>query len=215
MDLDTARIFKIIDQLLGQRGCPWSKKQNAETLCQYIIEESYEVIDAISLKDSEKVQEELGDVLFAVLFSIAVACKSFDIEPEAIVEEVSKKIVRRHPHVFDNPHPITLEELRSQWERIKAQERKEKGSLEKEDLFSCIAHSLPVVVRAMKLVELGVSRGFHYKPDESSIEGRFMKLIIDGLSQYENVERTFEAGLADYKKQFEEFLKQEESDAVS
>ncbi len=215
MDLDTARVFEIIDKLIGPQGCPWSKKQSAEALCQYVIEESYEVIDAIRLKDSEKVQEEFGDVLFALLFSIAAACKSFNIKPEAIVEEITKKIVRRHPHVFENPHPITFEELRVQWEKIKAQERREKGSLEKEDLFACIAQSLPLVVRAMKLVELGVSRGFHYKADESTLQGRFMKLIIDGLNQRENLEMTFEAGLVDYQQQFESFLKQEQSDVLS
>ena len=214
MDLDTARVFTIIDKLLGPQGCPWSKKQSAEALCQYVIEESYEVIDAIRLKDTEKIQEEFGDVLFALLFSIATACKSFNIKPEAIVEEISKKIIRRHPHVFENPRPITFEELRIQWETIKSQERKEKGSLEKEDLFACVAQSLPLVVRAMKLVELGFSRGFEYKADQSTLQGRFMKLIIDGLNQHENLESSFEAGLVDYQQQFENFLKQEESDVA-
>ncbi len=214
MDLDTERVFKIIDQILGPLGCPWAKKQSARALCQYVIEESYEVIDAIELKDPEKIQEEIGDVLFTLLITIAVACKEFDISPIGIVETISKKIIRRHPHVFENPRPISFEELRTQWEKIKAQERQEKGSLEKADLFASIAQSMPVVVRAMKLVELGESRGFEYVPDEGTLQGRFMKLIVDGLNQYENLESAFEEGARDYQQKFENFLK-EEVDPVS
>ena len=108
MDLDTERVFKIIDQILGPLGCPWAKKQSARALCQY-VEESYEVIDAIELKDPEKIQEEIGDVLFTLLITIAVACKEFDISPIGIVETISKKIIRRHPHVFENPRPISFD----------------------------------------------------------------------------------------------------------
>lgn len=215
MDLNAKEVLELIDAILGPKGCPWGKIQKAEALCHYVIEESYEVIDAIREDDPSKIEEELGDVLFATLFTLSVACKKYGFDPGRLTQSINQKIKRRHPHVFENPKPITLEQLRVQWEEIKAKERAEKNQGAKEDLFSCIAKSMPLVTRAMKLVELGAHKGFEYEPDEKTLEGRFLKLIIDGLNQHENLDRVFENGIRDYQIKFEDWLKRKKPEIVS
>lgn len=206
MRLKIESLEKLIDQLMGPQGCPWGKQQTPEAYIQYVIEESYEVLDALHQKDGQKVQEEMGDVLFAYLCTLKAASQKYDLDQEQMLKAICDKIIRRHPHVFENPRTITFEELRVQWERIKAQERAELGKVTQEDLFASIAQSMPAVIRAMKLVELGVSKGFHYQADESTLEGRFMKLVMDGLDQFENLEKVCEKSLRDYKEQFKRFL---------
>lgn len=206
MDLNTQKILDLLDRLLGPNGCPWSRGQSAETLCHHIIEESYEVIDAISTQKADKIEEEMGDVLFATLFTLVVACKSHKLEPEHMIEQVVAKITRRHPHVFENPRPMTLAELRIQWEQIKAKERESQNKGEKDDFFAAITASMPLVIRAMKLIELGASQGFQYKADETTLEGRFLQLVIEGLDRHQNLEQTFERGLLDYRRQLEKWL---------
>lgn len=215
MKLNLEHLTDLIDQLMGPKGCPWGKEQTPEAFIQYVIEESYEVLDALHHKDSHKIQEELGDVLFAYLCTLKVACQKYHVHPEPMLKAICDKVIRRHPHVFENPRPITFEELRVQWEQIKAQERALQGKVTKEDLFASIAQSMPAVIRAMKLVELGVSKGFQYPADESTLEGRFMKLVIDGLNQFENLEKVCENALRDYKNQFQQFLEMSDTKIVS
>jgi len=211
MDINTKEIMELVDALLGPKGCPWGKAQPAETLCLHIIEESYEVIDAIRENDPSKIEEELGDVLFSALFTLAVACKKYGFESDQLIDVINQKIKRRHPHVFENPRPLSFEQLRVQWEEIKAKERADKNEVLKEDLFSCVARSLPLVTRAVKHIDLGVSKGFEYQPDENNLGGRFLKLVIDGLNEHKHVERIFEDSLLDYQEKFNEWEKKEKA----
>lgn len=215
MELKIQELILMIEEILGPKGCPWGKVQEPEALCHYVIEESYEVIDAIAEKDSTKIEEEVGDVLFAALFTLLSASKKYNIKSNDILKGICNKIKRRHPHVFDDPRPITLEQLRVQWEEIKAKERADKNLDSKEDLFDSIAKSMPPVTRAMKLIELGVSNGFEYKSDDTTLEGRFMQLMIDGLDQHENLERILENGIRDYQFKFKDWLDKEKPEMVS
>lgn len=215
MNININKLLELLEAILGDKGCPWGKAQKVEALCHYIIEESYEVIDATIEKNSTQIEEELGDVLFATLFAIQAACIEYQIDPNHLIDQICQKIERRHPHVFENPRPISLAELRIQWEEIKAKERAEKNEDAKENLFSCVAKSMPLVTRAMKHIELGESQGFKYKPDESTLEGQFFKLIIEGLNQYENLEKVFEKGIVNYQMKFDEWLRKEKPEMIS
>jgi MazG family protein len=215
MDLKTQELILLIEEILGTNGCPWGKTQEPEALCHYVIEESYEVIDAIREKDLSKIEEELGDVLFAALFTIKSASKKYGFDPDKITEGICKKIKRRHPHVFENPRPITFEQLRVQWEEIKAKERADQNKGSKEDLFDSIAKSMPPVTRAMKLIELGFSKGFEYDSNDQTLEGRFMQLMIDGLNKHENLEHIFDNGIRDYRQKFKDWLDKEKPEMVS
>lgn len=206
MKLEIQKLLVLLDQLTGPNGCPWSKSQTPKALCHYIIEETYEVIDAIQSEDLTNLEEELGDVLFAYLFTLHTAAQKYEISLNQVVDKVVSKIKRRHPHVFKNPGPITFEELRVQWEQIKAQERKEKGGEEKTSPIDSVAQSMPVVLRAMKFIELGVSHDFEYQADESTLSGRFMKLVMEGLDQFENLEEVFNEGVVDYQQKFKAHL---------
>ncbi len=208
VDISVQSIVELIEKLTGDGGCPWSQQQAASTLCHYVIEESYEVIDAISEGDLEKIIEESGDLLFATLFTLAAACKQYDFLPKLAIEAVVNKIIRRHPHVFENPRPtISFEELRIQWEKIKAQERIQNPRKSK-GLLDSITRSLPVVTRAMKLIELGQSHGFEYQGNSKTVGGRFINLICQGLDGHENVDHLFEEGLSDYEENFKKWVEE-------
>lgn len=215
MEWNINELTQLIETLLGPKGCPWGKAQEPDAVSHYIIEESYEVIDAVKENDVESIEEELGDVLFATLFTLISASKKYGFDSEHLINIIVEKVKRRHPHVFENPTPISLEQLRIQWEEVKAKERASKPKNTKNDFFACIAKSMPSVTKAMKLVELGTSKGFDYKADESTLEGRFLKLIIDGLNKHENLERVFENGVRDYRSEFEEWLKKEKPEMIS
>lgn len=215
MDWNIKELTELIETILGPEGCPWGRAQEPDAVSHYVIEESYEVIDAVKENDIESLEEELGDVLFATLFTLISACKKYDFDPDHLIQIIVEKVKRRHPHVFEDPTPITLEQLRIQWEEIKAKEREGKPKPAKEGLFSCIAKSMPSVTKAMKLVELGTSKGFEYQADEATLEGRFLKLIIDGLNEHENLERIFENGVRDYKAKFEDWMKKEKPEMIS
>ncbi len=120
------KLVDILEQLRGEHGCPWDKKQTHETLLKYLFEESEEYKQAVLNKDYENMKEELGDVLLQVIFhaQIAKENKMFDIYD--VLDTINEKMIRRHPHVFGNSKAKTEEEIRAEWHRIKAEEKKEK-----------------------------------------------------------------------------------------
>ncbi len=122
---------KIIDQLLGEDGCPWDKEQTHESLKRYLIEESYEVLEAIDDNDPEGLKEELGDVLLQIFFHGKLAEKAGTFTMEDITDTISKKLTRRHPHVFATTEVEDAEEVTRNWDEIKNQEKFEKISATK------------------------------------------------------------------------------------
>ena len=113
----------IIDKLTGPEGCPWDKGQTPETLCDYIIEESFELVDCIRSGDIPGTAEELGDVLFLLLFVATLAQKRGDFTLAEAFDAAAAKMIRRHPHVFAGAPMGSEQELREQWERIKLDEK--------------------------------------------------------------------------------------------
>lgn len=119
------KAIEVIEALLHpQTGCPWDLEQTHQTLLKYLIEESYEFIEAVEKNDPILMNEEVGDILLQVLLHAMIAKKEGTFNIETIAKALSDKMIRRHPHVFANPQNLSTEEILSNWQDIKNQEKK-------------------------------------------------------------------------------------------
>jgi len=141
---------KIMETLTGENGCPWDKTQTHETLKQYLIEECYEVLEAINEKDVENLREELGDVLLQVVFHSVLAEKSNEFSLSEVIDGISKKMIYRHPHVFSDVSAENAREVLLNWEELK---KKEKGYKTPADPLKSVPKSLPALMRAQKVLK--------------------------------------------------------------
>lgn len=124
-------LLEVADQLNGPKGCPWDRKQTFESLQKYVLEEAEEVSLAVSNKDYENLKEELGDLLYTIIFYAKIASKKNLFAIEDIISGVKEKLVRRHPHVFGEEEILDAESVSKRWQEIKEEERKQKNSLAK------------------------------------------------------------------------------------
>ncbi len=153
------RLVQIMDTLRGENGCPWDKKQTRESLKPYLIEEAYEVLEAIEDKDSKKLKEELGDLLYQILFHARISKEESEFDIEDVLSASCEKMVRRHPHVFGDKKADSAEEVLKQWEEIK---KGEKGNDRKSILEGVPAH-LPALLRAHQLQARAARVGFDWE----------------------------------------------------
>ncbi len=121
-------LVEVVKSLRGPKGCPWDKEQTAKSLTPFIIEEAYELVEAIESGKQEEIVEELGDLLLQVVLQAQIANEEKDFSIDDVVEGIGSKLVRRHPHVFSNVKVKDSEEVLSNWEDIKRQEKKSKGA---------------------------------------------------------------------------------------
>ena len=122
------RLIEIMATLRGPDGCPWDKQQDFNSLKPMLVEEVYEVLEAIENSDFDGLSEELGDLLLHVVFHAQLGKEAGKFDINTVVEKISDKLVRRHPHVFGDESASTPEEVIKNWEAIKAQEKAEKFS---------------------------------------------------------------------------------------
>jgi MazG family protein len=142
------QLLQILDTLLGPEGCPWDKKQTLSSIKGDLMEEACEVLDAIDNQDPEAISEELGDLFFVVLFLCKLARQENMGKLEDIVQQISDKVVRRHPHIFHKRADLTDEELKKQWDEIKKLEKKTP-----QHPLDRIPKSLPALARAMEVID--------------------------------------------------------------
>ncbi|NAZ30880.1 MAG: nucleoside triphosphate pyrophosphohydrolase, partial [Caldimicrobium sp.] len=126
---DLSSLWELIKALRGEDGCPWDKKQTPETLKKYLLEETYEVLSALSEGNLEELREEFGDLLFILLFIIYLFEERGDFTLRDVVYLNFQKMIRRHPHVFGDAVAKSAEEVLAQWQRIKKEEGKEDSVL--------------------------------------------------------------------------------------
>ena len=143
-------------------GCPWDKQQTFETIVPFTIEEAYEVADAIENGSMEDVKDELGDLLFQVVFYAQMGREQGEFDFEAIAEAVADKLIRRHPHVFDDLEVKDEETLNANWENTKAQERKAKGRDEDVSILAHVPVGMAPLKRAHKLQKKCAKVGFDW-----------------------------------------------------
>jgi MazG family protein len=153
------RLITLIETLRSEYGCPWDKKQTPETMARYLIEEVYELVEAITAKNAEAVCEEAGDVLFQLFFVVNLYKESGHFSLEEVIEKNLEKMVRRHPHVFGNVTASTPEKVSENWEKIK---RSEKGGAGRRSILSSIPQNLPALLKASMVSERAAKTGFDW-----------------------------------------------------
>lgn len=171
---DSPRRLDALLQLMArlrdpERGCPWDQAQTFATIAPYTIEEAYEVLDAIERGDPARLRDELGDLLFQVVFHARMAEERGWFDFDAVAEGIHDKLVRRHPHVFGDEHAHDAASLSRRWEEIKAAERAERGGEGGEgggSLLDDVPHALPALTRAMKLGRRAARVGFDWQRTE-------------------------------------------------
>ncbi len=166
---DISALIRLIEQLRGENGCPWDRKQTPRTLAVYLIEEVYELVDAIESKSPEDVCEELGDVLFQILFMAHLYQKAGHFDLQDVARRNTEKMIRRHPHVFGQETAVTSEEVRQRWHTIKMTE---KNHAENAGLLDSVPSGLPALIRAYRISERAARAGF----DWDSISGVMEKV---------------------------------------
>lgn len=142
-----SRIWEIIDSLRGEPGCPWDRKQTPESVQTYLIEEAHEAAAAVRDGQTEEASDELGDLLFMVFFLIHLYEERGSFKLEEVCNRICEKMIRRHPHVFGDLTVNSTEEVRENWEKIKAGEKASAGK--KSD---GVPRSLPALMRAYRTV---------------------------------------------------------------
>lgn len=161
-----SKLREIIAVLRGPNGCPWDKEQTHESLKKYLIEETFEVIDAIDSGDIDHIIEELGDVLLQVMLHAQIGEDEGYFSISDVIEGLSEKMIRRHPHVFGTIKVDSTEEVLQNWQDIK---KKEKGN-RSTSILEDVSYSLPNLIRAYELQKRASKVGFDWKEVPSALE---------------------------------------------
>ena len=171
-------LIQVMDRLLGPQGCPWDREQTHESLIRYLIEESYEVIEAINENDMHKLREELGDLLLQVVFHAALAQREGHFDFSDVAQSVSTKMVLRHPHVFGDAKQLqTGDEVMEVWDGFKRREGQQ-------NLLGGIPKILPALMRAEKIQEKAARVGFDWPTVDGALEK--VREEIEELGRAEN-----------------------------
>jgi len=159
---DVGRLIEIMAALRTPgSGCPWDLEQTFDTIAPYTLEEAYEVADAIARGDLDHLKDELGDLLLQVVFHARMAQEQAAFDFGGVVEAITTKLIRRHPHVFADEHGQTAEAVKGLWERIKAEEKADRGE-EPSGALAGVPVALPALTRALKLQNKAGQVGFDW-----------------------------------------------------
>ncbi|OIK16723.1 MazG family protein [Bacillus sp. MUM 116] len=172
-----AKLREIIAELRGPNGCPWDKEQTHESLKKYLIEESYEMLEAIDEEDYDHLIEEMGDVLLQIMLHAQIGEDEGYFSIDDVIEGISAKMVRRHPHVFGSVKAENSEQVLQNWQEIKKQE---KGG-QPESLLSGVSKSVPNLIRAYELQKKAAKVGFDWQEITPALEK-----VKEELQEFEN-----------------------------
>ncbi len=157
-------LVDLVESLRGENGCPWDKKQTPRSMLVYLIEEVYELADAIESSCAEDVQEELGDVLFHIIFITRLFQEARNFSIYDVARDITAKMVRRHPHVFGTARVDNTDEVRQNWHKIK-QDEKKKGSIK--SVTDSVPKKLPALMRSYQICERTARSGFDWGDTEN------------------------------------------------
>ncbi len=161
-------LVDIMARLRSPGGCPWDRKQNFDTIKPYLLEETYEVLDAIDARDWPALREELGDLLLEAVFFAQMASEEGLFHVADSLDAINEKLVRRHPHVFGEGDAKTAEDVKQRWDEIKAEEKKEKGG--ETGLLENVPRALPALVEAAQISSRAAGAGFDWDNADQVLE---------------------------------------------
>jgi tetrapyrrole methylase family protein/MazG family protein len=179
-------LISLVESLRGEGGCPWDKKQTTQSMLIYLIEEMYELVDAIESDDADSVREELGDVLFHIIFISHLFQEKGDFGIDDVARDIASKMIRRHPHVFGTDTVKNTNEVRQNWQKIKQNEKKTSA---KRDIIDSVPRSMPALMRAYQIGERTARYGFNRKNCKDSMAAL--------ESDFERLKQTIESNDAD------------------
>jgi ATP diphosphatase len=185
---DLRRLIEIMAALRSREsGCPWDIEQTFASIAPYTIEEAYEVADAIERGDFEDLREELGDLLLQVVFHARMAEEEGRFDFGGVVEAITEKLIRRHPHVFGEARDLDSEAVKALWGRIKTQEKQARAEARKRagceaeappGALSGVPRSMPALTRALKLQEKAAKVGFDWD-DVRGVVAKLREEIVE------------------------------------
>lgn len=178
--MELHELLKIMEALRSEKGCPWDKEQTRESLKPFIVEEAYELIEAIDESDPEKIKEELGDLLFQIVFQCQIAKENNEFKVSDVIEKISKKMIARHPHVFGKADYKTADEVLLHWE----EQKKLEGKM-RESILEGIPKTLPSLLRAHRLQKRAAGVGFDWEKVED-----VLKKLDEELKEFKEALKT-------------------------
>lgn len=165
-DLGSFNKFEnIIAKLRAPDGCPWDRKQTHASLKPYLIEEAYETLQALDEEDSQKLCEELGDLLLQIVLHAQIAKESNEFNMTDVIKSISKKLIRRHPHVFGNSKATNADEVALEWESLKQDERKST-----ESLLANVPKGMPALIYSHSIQRRAAGVGFDWTAFEGIVD---------------------------------------------
>ncbi len=153
-------LVHIMARLRGENGCPWDREQTSESIKPYLVEETYEVLEAIDEQDPSKLREELGDLMLQIVFHARMAEEVGSFAIGDVLAAINQKLIRRHPHVFGDVKAETAQEVLFNWEQIKQTERRK--NQDQPSLLDGVPRELPALLRAHRLQEKASRVGFDW-----------------------------------------------------
>jgi tetrapyrrole methylase family protein/MazG family protein len=153
-------LTQLIKKLRAPDGCPWDQQQKKEDIGKYILEEAYEVVDSLAQENPQALKEELGDLLFQILFLTEMGAELELFFLSDVLDGIIKKMIRRHPHVFDDKKVISVQEIKKNWQHIKKKEHGNKN--DDKNLFGNVPRSFPALKRAQKITSIAATYGFDW-----------------------------------------------------
>jgi len=159
------KLVDIMSALRGETGCPWDKEQTHDSLKPFLLEETYEVLEALDERNPEKIKEELGDLLFQIIFHAQLAKEKKEFDISDVIDEISRKMLNRHPHVFGKTKFKSREHFRKYWDEEKKREGKKR-----ESILEGVPAALPSLLRAHKLQKRAARVGFDWEKTEDVFE---------------------------------------------
>jgi MazG family protein len=192
------QFIETIARLRADNGCPWDKEQTHQSLARYLLEESYEVLEAIHEEDQKKLKEELGDLLLQILLNAQIAKDNNEFDIQDIAEAINTKMINRHPHVFGDAKLDAAKDVVTQWEELKDKEKSESSGKGKSAL-SGIPKALPALLMALKVSEKAVSYGFEWQSVDDVWDKLYSELIElrDAIDKKSNQNRDIDLELGD------------------
>ncbi len=184
-----AELVKIMERLRAPGGCPWDRKQSFDTIKPYLLEECYEVMDAIDRRDWPGLAEELGDLLLQPVFFAEMAAEERLFTISDSLDAINQKLIRRHPHVFADAEAETPEDVKLRWDEIKKQEKVEKGQDGGADsVLAGVPRNLPALVEAEKIGQKAAGSGFEW-PDISGVVDKLQEEVQELAAARENLDK--------------------------